>query len=314
MTKTSICLNMIVKNESHIILNTFENLLKYFNFTYWIISDTGSTDNTCEIITNYFKEKKIPGELYKDEWKDFGYNRTQALKYAYNKSDYLLIFDADDSIIGDFKLPLILDSDKYNLYFSNITKYIRPLLINNRKHWKFECVLHEYLTNIDPIYKVKTIEGDYYINSGRTSHRNKNTNKYLQDAIILEDALKDNDCKYKERYTFYCANSYRDSNNFNKAIEYYKKVLQLNNWNQEKYVSALNIGNIYKTKNNMEEALNYWYKAILYDKERLDSIINIMEYYYSNHNHFIINCLYSKIKDYKITDVSSKLFIFSKDN
>lgn len=55
--KNSICLNMIVKNESSIIENTLNNLCSYIKFTYWVISDTGSTDDTPSIIINYFKKK-----------------------------------------------------------------------------------------------------------------------------------------------------------------------------------------------------------------------------------------------------------------
>ena len=50
-----ICLNMIVKNESAIIGNTLKNLIKKIKIDYYVISDTGSTDNTVEIITNFFK-------------------------------------------------------------------------------------------------------------------------------------------------------------------------------------------------------------------------------------------------------------------
>ena len=53
---TTLCLNMIVKNESHIIEETLENLCQYFSLDYWVISDTGSTDNTIEIIENFFKK------------------------------------------------------------------------------------------------------------------------------------------------------------------------------------------------------------------------------------------------------------------
>ena len=60
---TTICLNMIVKNEGDIIVDTFNNILSYINLDYWVISDTGSTDNTKEVIINFFKEKGIDGEL-----------------------------------------------------------------------------------------------------------------------------------------------------------------------------------------------------------------------------------------------------------
>ena len=94
----TICLNMIVKNEAHIIVDTFNNILKYIPLTYWVISDTGSTDGTQQVIRDYFKSKNIDGELFQDEWRDFGHNRTLALQHAYKKTDYLFIFDADDSI------------------------------------------------------------------------------------------------------------------------------------------------------------------------------------------------------------------------
>ena len=53
----SICLNMIVKNESHVILETLQKLTAKVKFNHYIISDTGSDDNTPEIIKNYFNEK-----------------------------------------------------------------------------------------------------------------------------------------------------------------------------------------------------------------------------------------------------------------
>ena len=65
MEKTpTICLNMIVRNESHIIENTLEKLYKKINFSYWVICDTGSTDNTPNIITEFFKKKGIKGEVF----------------------------------------------------------------------------------------------------------------------------------------------------------------------------------------------------------------------------------------------------------
>ena len=112
----TLCLNMIVKDESHIIERTLNNLEKYFKFSYWVISDTGSTDNTREIIKEYFKKRKIDGELIDTEWKNFGYNRNVALKNAYNKSDYVLFFDADDRIEGEFYLPRLTE-DMIHLWF-----------------------------------------------------------------------------------------------------------------------------------------------------------------------------------------------------
>ena len=55
----TICLNMIVKNESKIITRLFDSVLSIIDC--YCICDTGSTDNTKEIITNYFNDKKYNG-------------------------------------------------------------------------------------------------------------------------------------------------------------------------------------------------------------------------------------------------------------
>ena len=143
-TKT-LCLNMIVKDESHIIAQTLSHLMGKFHFDYWVICDTGSSDDTVEIIHDFFREAKIPGELHSHSWVDFGYNRTQALEAAYNKSDYVLIFDADDKLCGSPTLPEPLNLDGYHMTFGGGLCYSRLALLNNRKKWKYVGVLHEVL-------------------------------------------------------------------------------------------------------------------------------------------------------------------------
>jgi hypothetical protein len=138
---------MIVKNEAHIIAATLENILKHIPIKYWVISDTGSTDDTKEIIRDFFQKRQIPGELVEHEWKDFAYNRTKALECAYQKTDYLFIFDADDSIEGTIQLPPLKD-DRYMFRFGKEFSYERPLLVTNRKKWFFTGVLHEYLDTV----------------------------------------------------------------------------------------------------------------------------------------------------------------------
>ena len=138
----TICLNMIVKNESHIIIKTLENLCSYVDFDAYFISDTGSTDNTMDLIRAFFKERGVPGVIEEVEWRDFGFNRTLSLQMAFNKTDYLFIFDADDSIHGDFRMPRELTHDAYQLKLGQSFVYLRTLIVNNRKRWRFVGVLH----------------------------------------------------------------------------------------------------------------------------------------------------------------------------
>ena len=76
--KKTICLNMIVKNEAAIIRDTLENIIAHVPLDYYVISDTGSDDNTADIIEQFFAEKGIQGEIHHDEWVNFAHNRNCA--------------------------------------------------------------------------------------------------------------------------------------------------------------------------------------------------------------------------------------------
>lgn len=86
--KPTICFATMCKNEEHCIKETLENVYKYID--YWVVCDTGSTDNTCKIVEDFFKEKNIPGELHVDEWKGFDINKTILFNHCYKKADYIL--------------------------------------------------------------------------------------------------------------------------------------------------------------------------------------------------------------------------------
>ena len=81
-TLPKICLNMIVKDEAHILEKRLSSLCEKIKIDYYVICDTGSSDNTKEIITTFFEKQNIKGDLYDHEWKNFGYNRTKALELS----------------------------------------------------------------------------------------------------------------------------------------------------------------------------------------------------------------------------------------
>ena len=313
MSKQTICLNMIVKNESHVIEKTLQNLCDKFEISYWIISDTGSTDNTVELINQFFNKQKINGEIFHDEWKDFGHNRTLALNHAYNKTDYLLIFDADDKIIGKIDIPEKLEYDGYLLKIGKDFTYNRPLLINNRKKWMFIGVLHEYLQSLESgeYNKGPVLKGEYYIESGRTGNRSQFDNKYIKDAIILKEAYekeKNHNKQLSYRYSFYCAQSYKDAGYIDESIKWYDQTLELDGWKQEKYYSCLKLSELYNNKKNKEKTMGYLLKAINYDVERMDGLIKAVELYYNDGNHLFVNMFYHKFKNYS-SNYREKLFV-----
>ena len=278
---------MIVKNEAHLIIDCFKMLDKYIKFDYWVINDNGSTDGTQDLIKNYFKEKGIPGELDETPWRDFAYNRTRAFELAYKKTDYAFVWDADDEIWGDFKLPEDLVADHYKFIFGNEggTRYSRCQLFKNDLKWHYVGVLHEYPACLENAGPVVDVLGNYYFISGRRGARNKDPNKYLKDAFILEKAFKEafekKDPIYN-RYCFYTAQSYNSCNHHEKAIEYYKKVLEIDNWIQEKYVSCIEIYDQYDKIQKNKDGLFYLVESFKYDRRRIEGIYRLIKYYCIN--------------------------------
>ena len=303
---------MIVKDESHIIRETLEKLVKQITFSYWVICDTGSTDNTREIITEFFKEQNIPGELVQHKWRDFGHNRTLALQAAFKKADYILIFDADDTIHGTIKIPK-LTHDFYKLKFGEGFTYYRPLLVTAHKPTKFVGVLHEFLSLVNGSPTEGNIEGDYYVDSGKSGARSRDKDKYLKDANILKEAY------YKEvetggslagRYAFYCAQSYKDCGHTDESIEWYTLVAdKLNNWVQERYYSCLMVGFQYRGKGNFAKALEYFLKAQQFDSDRTEGIIFAAEMLKDAGLYSLAVLLYEKHKNYN-KDPQDKLFLY----
>ena len=244
--KKTICLNMIVKNEAAIIWDTLENIIAHISLDYYVISDTGSDDNTAEIIEQFFAEKGIKGEIHHDEWVSFAHNRNCALQHAQGKTDYVLIFDADDRFEGNFVLPEELTSDRYyfrmanNISGSNV--YFRTLMFRNDGSFYWRGVLHEFVEQRKKTVVEQKIFGDYYVISGRFGARSNNPQKYLQDALTLEKAFySPEDEDLKDRYAFYTAQSYRDADLYEKAIEWYAIRANLGGWYEEVYHSLLQI-------------------------------------------------------------------------
>lgn len=275
----NICLNMIVKNEANIIRDTLENILRYIPIDYWVISDTGSTDGTQNVIKSFFAEKSISGELYEEEWVNFSFNRNSALTHCFGKSNFIFIFDADDRFFGDFKLPKELTKDIYNFKFGgdgSSVEYYRPLLFRNSSKIKWRSVIHEYLDfGNENFQKEYLSEEKYKVISGRFGARSQDPQKYYKDAKILEEAFfKPEDEALKARYAFYCAQSYKDTEMYEEAVNWYKKRINLGGWIEEVTCSYENLGRCYENVGKNQEALNTWLMGYDYNPSRMECLYN----------------------------------------
>lgn len=275
--KYNLTLCMIVKNEEDNIKGTLENIVENFNIDYWVISDTGSSDNTINTISETFTSLNIPGKFHNKDWKDFSTNRNYVIEEAEKDSNFLLFFDADDKVVGNFKLPE-LTADSYMIKFGPSFIWHRIFIVKTLHKWRYKGILHEYITCDYPAFSRVTITGNYHVIPGTHGCRSKDPNKYLNDGLVFEKAINDPNTPADliPRYMYYCGQSYKDALRMDRAIEFYEKTLEENGWVQEKYIACKILGEHYK-KTNPNKAIEYFSKSRIYDPSRVECIMHIAD-------------------------------------
>ena len=223
-TKT-IGLCMIVKNESQVILRCLRAVRPLID--YALIVDTGSTDGTEAIITQYLSEERLPGAVIDEPWRDFAYNRSFAVSKLRERAeiDYALVMDADDILIfaDGFDAPTFkaaLDKDFYNLEIHlGPTRLWRPQILSNRLEFSYKGVVHEFVVGPRTVSAFGVASG-MHIEAGTDGVRSRNPDKYRDDATTLEKALEtETDENIRARYTFYLAASWMSVGEKEKALQ-----------------------------------------------------------------------------------------------
>ena len=244
---------MIIKNESHIIHEVLNSTLALID-TFCIL-DTGSTDNTIQIVEEFYQKAGIQGEVIRGDWKGFGASRSEALKLCDGKMDYILMIDADD-LMGfppnakQF-LKQVLQQHQPNAVIVPIKRgnilYERTQIFKASDSWRYVGVLHEYPTNDKQNNKMIRLPSEIFMVGRTLGNRSlQDGNKYLKDAeVILKELEKEPD---NDRYVFYLAQSYRDGGNIPEAVKWYKKRVEMGKWKEEQCVSAMNIAKLMHDK------------------------------------------------------------------
>jgi len=272
-SKVSLCLNMIVRNESKIITRLLKSVLPIID-TY-IICDTGSTDDTISIIKTFFDEHNIHGEVISEPFKNFGYNRTFALKAARNKATYALLLDADMifKIEPNFNKQNLTKDAYMIIQKGGGLNYYNTRLI--RLDIDSKCIgpTHEYY-DLPSGHTNEKLESIWIEDIGDGGSK---ANKFERDITLLQDGIKEE--PNNGRYYFYLANSYFNTGRHGESIQYYKKRIELGGWVEEIFYSYLNLGHAYMKTGQDGDAIFAWMNGYNHHSSRSETIYEICKYY-----------------------------------
>jgi len=274
-----LCLVMIVKNEGHIIKKTLLMLNKKIGFDYWVIADTGSTDNTEEEIRSFSRDSGVQGTLLNHEWKDFSTNRNMVISHAEKVSDYMFFFDADDGIEGTPEIPDPLTKNSYTMKIGHNNAFHRIVIVSSCIEWRYHGVLHEtiYPTSRSVTPDAEVIGGQFMIvpnqhEGGRTVAGDKYTN----DAKVLLEALEDKNCPRHlvGRYQFYLAQSYECAGDVESAIKWYaNRAATKIGWTEEAYVACVRLGRLYSDLGSDGDAIKWFLKSTKFSHRRVEGVL-----------------------------------------
>ena len=131
----------------------------------------------------------------------------------------------------------MLTANSYTIEISDTASvYRRPQLVRNALPWRYEGVLHEYLT-CDEAGSSGHLSG-MWMRRNHDGARRKDPETYRRDAAVLEAALQTETKPFLlSRYRFYLAQSYHDCGEKEKALEHYLARSDLGFWQEEVFIS-----------------------------------------------------------------------------
>jgi glycosyltransferase involved in cell wall biosynthesis len=271
------CLNMIVRNEVKILPRMLESVCPHI--TAAVIFDTGSTDGTQKLLRETFNKHSIPHQIVEGEFRDFEYARNKALFYAHRFHagfDYLLLCDADMLLVVDGPLPKLTEECYSLLQRQGTLAYYNARLLRKGSDKKYHGLTHEYLDA--PPAKLPT-DCWWFKDEATGSNRSE---KYERDRKLLERSLDRN--PNDGRSLFYSAQNSRDSGDHTRAIEFYKRRIEVGGWDEEVFYSQLSIARSYRALGNEAEFIKNALEAYNMRPSRAEPLYDLARYYREKDN------------------------------
>jgi tetratricopeptide (TPR) repeat protein len=277
-----VCLNMIVKNESGRILRALKSAAPYISS--FVIVDTGSTDDTISMINEFFAQEKIPGRIYTAPFENWSQARNAALARARMQLgafdwDWLLLMDADMELVVDNRIAweMLLDNaaKAKSLDMEQRTgslHYLNRRLMHKDAPGFYIGVTHEYL-DVPAGGQVPNAVAHFKDHADGANR----PDKYQRDVRLLLEGLKEE--PKNGRYYYYLAQSYRDGNDLDNAIKWYKKRVEFGGWIEEQWSAQVNLAHCLKAKGDEAGFVMEMLKAYAMRPSRAESLYDLAQHF-----------------------------------
>lgn len=253
----------------------------------WTILDTGSTDDTIEIINRVLIGKKH-GQLYQEPFINFRDSRNRLLELAGNSCKYIIMLDDTYIVQGNLRDFLTeIRGDQYANSFtlfikSDDTQYGSNRVIKSNSGLRYVHIIHEVITDKNNI-NVVIPENRAIIFDGRFDYMEKRTYERKQfDLKLLFEELEVD--PMNPRTLYYLAQTYNLLEDYEKAYYYFLKRAEFTNsgFLQERVDAVFEAARIanFKLNKPWDECLALYEKCYKIDESRPEALYFIGIHYY----------------------------------
>ena len=278
MPTISLC--MIVKNEEVHIARCLDSIAELVEEI--IIVDTGSTDRTVEIASNYTQK------VYSYPWRD---DFSDARNYSFSKAsmDYCMWMDADDILeISEqdkfLKLKQSLSPDidivmmKYNTAFDEAGtlsfSYFRERWIRNSSNYRWIGEVHEVIPPNGKVIYSDIAICHKKIDAGNPDRNLKIYQKMLEDGKTLEP-----------RQQYYYGRELYYHKQYREAISVFEQFLSSEGWVENKIEACSLCADCYYQLGQEHSALMTLLRSMSFDLPRAELCCEIGKYFLEHGNY-----------------------------
>ena len=288
---------LMIRNEQHTLNLTLASI-RGLGITDVYLYDTGSTDRTKFVAESANKTGDMTVHWLEGEFVDFATSRNVLLRWAQNKTDWLLLLDSGDEIdpsaaetiktalsVHESICGYLMEQDWGNSNFLNVR------LIRNTGVWHYEFPVHEYLSHDPHTCAVQRLDvlvpGDQRIRitQNRSISGLSSPKRWLNDARVLSELLERE--PRNARAAFYLGNTYKSlsqvaSNRdaklayLGKAVVAYERRVDEteDGWHEEKENSMVQLTNALRELQRYDR-MRYWALRLYMQYERAEGLLSV---------------------------------------
>ena len=276
---------IMVKNGGDLFEKTLLDNMKWID--RWTILDTGSTDNTIEIINKTLVGKK-KGKLYQEPFINFRESRNRCLDLCETNCKYNVMLDDTYVIQGDFRgfLEEVRGdqfADSYSLLIkSDDTEYYSNRVTKSKNKLRYIYTIHEVIQKDNNTNVVIPATRSWIFDMRADYMENRTMSRKEYDLKCLFGMIEE----YPDdpRHLYYIAQTYNLLEKHELAAEYFFKRAfhPVEGFDQEKIDALFEMTRIYNYKLNKpwEECERYYQLVCEWDPERPEGFYFIAIHYY----------------------------------